>query len=388
MYKYKCLNPIAAVGTALFDENYERTEELSEANVVLVRSADMKELELPEGLLAIARAGAGVNNIPVERCAEEGIVVFNAPGANANGVKEIVLAGMLLASRDLVGGINWVRENSEEEDIAKKTEKQKKNYAGTEIKGKTLGVIGLGAVGALVANAALDLGMKVIGYDPYISIDGAWHIDHHVDRINDLDDILTRSDFITLHVPALESTKKMINREAISKMKDGVVVLNYARDLLVDEEAMAEALARGHVRCYASDFPNPVSAGMKNAIVTPHLGASTEEAEDNCAIMAVRELRQFVENGNILNSVNFPRTDLGPIRSDARISIFHQNIAGMIGKITTILSGEGVNIENMSDQSRGAHAYSLLDVTGEITDGILAKLRAIDGVTRVRLIKK
>lgn len=386
MFKVTCLNPIASIGTDLLGEKYEMTKELAEANAVLVRSASMHELELPEGLLAIARAGAGVNNIPLEECAKKGIVVFNAPGANANGVKEMVLAGMLLAARDIYGGITWIRENKGEADIAKMAEKAKKNFAGTEIQGKTLGVIGLGAIGALVANAALNLGMRVMGYDPYISVEGAWNLDHHVQRVNNLDDIYAKCDYITIHVPAMDGTIGMIDEAAIAKMKDGVVFLNFARDLLVKEDAMAAALESGKVRRYVSDFANPVSVNMKNAIVLPHLAASTAESEDNCAVMAVKELMNYLEAGNIVNSVNFPRTDLGPIRGTGRISIFHKNIPNMIGQISAVLYENGINIENMTDKSRGEYAYGLIDVDCELTADLADKIRAIDGVSRVRLI--
>lgn len=387
MFKVARLNPIASIGTDLFTGKYEMTENLAEASAVLVRSASMHELELPDGLLAIARAGAGVNNIPLDECAKKGIVVFNAPGANANGVKEMVLAGMLLAARDIYGGITWIRENKDEADIAKLAEKAKKNFAGTEIQGKTLGVIGLGAIGALVANASLNLGMRVMGYDPYISVEGAWNLDHHVQRVNNLDDIYANCDYITIHVPAMDGTIGMIDEAAIAKMKDGVVFLNFARDLLVKEEAMAAALESGKVHRYVSDFANPVSANMKNAIILPHLAASTAESEDNCAVMAVRELMNYLEAGNIVNSVNFPRTDLGPIRGTGRISIFHKNIPNMIGQITAILYENGINIENMTDKSRGEYAYGLIDVDCELSADLADKIRAIDGVSRVRLIE-
>ena len=387
MFKVARLNPIASIGTDLFTGKYEMTENLAKASAVLVRSASMHELELPDGLLAIARAGAGVNNIPLDECAKKGIVVFNAPGANANGVKEMVLAGMLLAARDIYGGITWIRENKDEADIAKLAEKAKKNFAGTEIQGKTLGVIGLGAIGALVANASLNLGMHVMGYDPYISVEGAWSLDHHVQRVNNLDDIYANCDYITIHVPAMDGTIGMIDEAAIAKMKDGVVFLNFARDRLVKEEAMAAALESGKVHRYVSDFANPVSANMKNAIILPHLAASTAESEDNCAVMAVRELMNYLEAGNIVNSVNFPRTDLGPIRGTGRISIFHKNIPNMIGQITAILYENGINIENMTDKSRGEYAYGLIDVDCEFSADLADKIRAIDGVSRVRLIE-
>ena len=387
MYKVHCMNVIAKAGTDKLGDGYELTDKLEDADAVLVRSASMHELELPEGLMAIARAGAGVNNIPLEECAKKGIVVFNTPGANANGVKELVLAGMLLAARDISGGIQWVHENANDPEGAKKTEKKKKGFAGTEIGGKTLGVIGLGAIGVLVANAARNLGMKVLGYDPYISIEGAWNLDHHVRRVNDLDTLLEESDYITIHVPAMDSTKGMIDAAAIGKMKEGTVFLNFARDLLVDEEAMAAALESGKVRHYVSDFPNALSVKMKNAIVVPHLGASTEEAEENCAVMAAKEIRQYLEEGNISNSVNFPKIDLGPMKSESRLAIFHKNIPNMIGQISTTLSSIGVNIANMSDKSKGEFAYSLIDAESHIDQEVLDRLKAIEGVYRVRKIQ-
>ena len=388
MFKVARLNPIASIGTDLFTGKYEMTENLAEASAVLVRSASMHELELPDGLLAIARAGAGVNNIPLDECAKKGIVVFNAPGANANGVKEMVLAGMLLAARDIYGGITWIRENKDEADIAKLAEKAKKNFAGTEIQGKTLGVIGLGAIGALVANASLNLGMHVMGYDPYISVEGAWSLDHHVQRVNNLDDIYANCDYITIHVPAMDGTIGMIDEAAIAKMKDGVVFLNFARDLLVKEEAMAAALESGKVHRYVSDFANPVSANMKNAIILPHLAASTAESEDNCAVMAVRELMNYLEAGNIVNSVNFPRTDLGPIRGTGRISIFHKNIPNILAGLTSNVSSTGVNISNMLSKSKKDFAYTILDTDSSITDDVVNAIKAIDGVIRVRVIRK
>ena len=384
--KYAKLNPIAAIGTDRFGDGYEYTEDVAEAEMILVRSADMHEMELPGQLFAVARAGAGVNNIPLDKCAEKGIVVFNAPGANANGVKEIVLAGMLLAARDIYGGISWVKANPDTPGMDKLAEKQKSKYAGTEILGKTLGVIGLGAVGALVANAAIGLGMDVIGYDPFLSVDGAWMLDPRVQRTADLDDIYEKSDYITIRVPAMKATNGMINAEAIAKMKDGVVFLNYARDLLVDENAMAEALESGHVRRYMTDFANDKTVKMDRALVTPHLGASTEESEDNCAVMAVDELKKIAEEGNIINSVNFPRVDLGPVKTAARIAICHKNLPEVAGNITAVLGAAGIGVVNMTDQSRGDYAYALIDVNTAVDGETAQKLSAIEGVSRVRLI--
>ena len=387
MYKYSCLNPIANVGLDLFTDEYEKTEQLQEADAVLVRSAVMHDLELPKSLHAIARAGAGVNNIPLDKCAQEGIVVFNTPGANANGVKELVFAGMLLASRDIVGGINWLKEVKDEADIAKMAEKQKKLFAGSELKGKKLGVIGLGAIGILVANAAVHFGMEVYGYDPYISVDAAWKLSRDIKHIQNVEDIYKECDFITIHVPLLDSTKGMINEEAISMMKETTVVLNFARDLLVDEKAMVEALEAGKIKKYVSDFPNPVTAGNENVILIPHLGASTEESEDNCAVMAVKEVMDFMENGNVRNSVNYPACDLGVAMTAGRVAVCHKNIPNMIGQLTSILASVGVNIPNMMNKSRGDFAYSLLDLDASISEDVVAKLEAIEGVLKVRVVK-
>ena len=298
-YKFACLNSISPIGLKNFTNRYEQVSELSEANGILVRSAAMHDMEFSENLYAIARAGAGVNNIPLQKCAEKGIVVFNTPGANANGVKELVFAGMLLASRDIVEGVNWVRANKAKEDIAKIAEKEKKKFAGTELQGKKLGIIGLGAIGVRVANAAVSLGMDVYGYDPYVSVDSAWHLSRKITHVLNVDDIYKNCDFITVHVPLLDSTKHMIGKEAISKMKKGVILVNMARDQLVDEEAVVASIEAGKIRRYVSDFPNSTVAGKKGCITTPHLGASTEESEINCAKMAVDQLRDYLENGNI-----------------------------------------------------------------------------------------
>lgn len=324
MFKINCLNPISQIGLESLTENYTLTDHVEEAEGILVRSAVMHDMELPDSLLAVARAGAGTNNIPLEKCAEKGIVVFNTPGANANGVKELVIAGMLLASRDVVGGIEWVKNSAADENIAKAAEKEKKKFAGTEIEGKKLGVIGLGAVGAKVANAAVSLGMEVYGYDPYLSVAAAWSLSSQVKHVTNEEDIYTQCDFITIHVPLLDATKNTIDAEAVSKMKDGVVILNFARDLLVDEKAVLEGIASGKVSRYVSDFPNPVTAGQPGCIVIPHLGASTEEAEDNCAKMAVQELMDYLENGNIKNSVNYPSCDMGVCTKAGRVAIFHK----------------------------------------------------------------
>lgn len=387
MSNVKCLNPIAACGMDLLPEGYQVVEELADADVVLVRSAAMHDLELPDGLKAIARAGAGVNNIPLDQCAEQGIVVFNTPGANANGVKEIVIAGLLLASRDLIGGYNWVKENSADPDIAKAVEKNKSRFAGCEIEGKKLGVIGLGAIGAKVANVAVNLGMEVYGYDPYVSVDAAWNLSRHVKHISNVEDIYKDCDYITIHVPALDSTRGMINAAAFDMMKDGVKILNFARDILVNEEDMKAALASGKVSRYVTDFPNTTIAGVDGVITLPHLGASTEESEDNCAIMAVKQLVDYIENGNIKNSVNYPSCDMGVCSNTARVAINHKNIPDMLTRFTGVFSAKGINISDMISKSKGDWAYSMLDVSEAVSAELVAQLEAIDGVVRVRIIK-
>ncbi len=387
MRKIHCLNPISKLGTGLFTENYEMTDKVAEADGILVRSASMHEMEFPEGLRAIARAGAGVNNIPLDACAERGIVVFNTPGANANGVKELAIAGMLLAARDVAGGIKWCREQEDDLNISKDMEKAKKAFAGTEIKGKKLGVIGLGAIGCEVANAAAALGMEVYGYDPFISVNAAWMLSRDVKHITSVDTIYHDCDYITVHVPLLDSTRNMINKSTLDQMKDGVVILNYARDLLVNDDDMAEALESGKVRRYVSDFPNPKVMKMKNTICTPHLGASTAESEDNCAVMAVKELMDYLENGNIRNSVNYPACDMGVCTTARRIALLHMNVPNMIGQITSILASTDVNIANMMNKSKEKYAYTMLDLENDIDDLTLQKLNAIKGVLRVRVIK-
>ena len=389
MTKINCLNPIAKVGLDLFSDNYEITEDFAQADAALVRSAVMHELEMPGSLKCIARAGAGVNNIPLDKCADQGIVVFNTPGANANGVKELVLAGMLLAARDITGGIEWTKSEAAKSNanVAKTAEKEKKKFAGTEIKGKKLGVIGLGAIGAMVANAAVSLGMEVYGYDPYISVSAAWNLSRSVKHINTTEEIYKTCDYITIHVPLLDSTKGMINKEAFDMMKDGVVILNYARDILVDEEAMAEALKSGKVKRYMTDFANPASVNMEGAIVTPHIGASTEESEDNCAVMAVNEVIDFIENGNIKNSVNYPACDMGVCDKAARVTICHKNIPSMIGQFTSAFAAENINISDMTNKSRGDYSYTMLDLDTKATESVVKSIEAIDGVIKVRVIK-
>jgi len=387
MFKYNCLNPISDIGIARFTNAYQKTDDINEADAVLVRSASMHDMELPKKLKAVARAGAGVNNIEVRKCAEKGIVVFNTPGANANGVKEMVIAGMLLASRDIVGGIGWVESEKDSENIDKLAEKSKKKFAGREISGKKLGIIGLGAIGVLVANAATGLGMEVLGYDPYISVDAAWSLSRSIKHITDVEEIYRECDYITIHVPLLEGTRKMINKQAIEIMKDGVVILNFARDLLVDEEALVKALEEDKVKKYVTDFANPIVAGKKNTLVTPHLGASTAESEDNCAVMAVKQVRDYLENGNIKNSVNFPNCDMGICVAESRIAITHKNVANMITKYTAVFGEEGLNISDMTNKSKGEFAYTLLDVEGKVTEEIINKLENINGVITVRIVK-
>lgn len=387
MFKYNCLNPISPFGLNEFTDNYEKVEDVNEANGILVRSAVMHEMEFSDKLLCVARAGAGVNNIPLDKCAEKGIVVFNTPGANANGVKELVFAGMLYAARDIVGGINWCLENQDDVNIAKTAEKQKKNYAGTEIKGKKLGVIGLGAIGALVANAAIHMGMEVYGYDPYISINAAWSLNRQVKHITDVNEIYKECDYITIHVPLLDSTKKMVNADAINLMKPTTVLLNFARDLLVDEAAVLKAIKAGKVRKYVSDFPNATTAGQDGCIVIPHLGASTEESEDNCAKMAVKELIEYLENGNVINSVNYPTVDMGPCTDNARVAVLSKNIPGTINKFSAVFADLNINISDFTNKSKGEYAYTLMDVEAKVTDELIGKLKEVDGVIRVRVVK-
>lgn len=387
MIKVNCLNPISKLGTGLFNDNYEMTDDFADADVALVRSAAMHDLDMPESLIAVARAGAGVNNIPLDKCAEKGIVVFNTPGANANGVKELVLCGMLLASRDIIGGNKWVADNKSDENINKTMEKAKKNFAGNEIKGKKLGVIGLGAIGRLVANAAVSMGMEVYGTDPYISVEGALSLKRDVKLVKTREEIFKECDFITVHTPLLDDTREMINKDSIAMMKDGVVILNFARDLLVCDDDMKEALASGKVKKYVTDFPNAKTANMDGVIATPHLGASTEESEDNCAVMAVKQIMDYVENGNIVNSVNYPKCDLGVCDKVARITVCHKNIPNMIGQLTSVVAAEGINVSDMVDKSKGEYAYAIIDLDHAVTDTLVQKLEAVDGVIRVRIVK-
>ena len=387
MFQVNYLNKISPKGTALWTENYQVSENIDDADALLVRSAALHDKVFSGKLLAIARAGAGVNNIPLDRCAEQGIVVFNTPGANARSVMELTLCGLLLGCRDIVGGIEWVRSIADTADIAKQVEKGKSRFAGHEILGKSLGVVGLGAVGGPFANAARKLGMQVYGCDPFISIDAAWHLDSQIHRVNSRDEIFATCDVISLHTPLLDDTRNMINRESIAKMKDGVIILNFARDLLVDDEAMAEALESGKVKRYITDFPNDKTAKMPGCIAIPHLGASTEESEDNCAKMAVNQVMNYLENGNIVNSVNFPNCDMGVCASQGRITILHKNIPNSLGRFTTAMAAENVNIAGLMNKSRGEYAYTMLDLDHRPSESVVEGLRRIEGVLRVRVIK-
>ena len=387
MYNVHYLNKISPKGTALWTDDYTLTNDVNAADAIMVRSAGMHDMDLPEDLLAVARAGAGVNNIPLTSCADKGIVVFNTPGANARSVMELALCGMLLASRDIVGGINWVQSVKGSGDVSRLVEKEKSRFAGHEIYGKKLGVIGLGAIGGPLANRARKLGMDVYGCDPHISVEAAWHLDRHVQRVKTRDEIYENCDIITLHVPLLKDTEKMINAQSIAKMKDGVIILNFARDLLVDDDAMAEALASGKVARYVTDFPNPKTANMSGCIAIPHLGASTEESEDNCAMMAVKEIMDYLENGNICNSVNYPNCDMGVCRAEGRITILHRNIPNSLGRFTAAIAADNVNIDGLMNKSRGEYAYTMLDLDQHPAQEVVDHLKSVEGVLRVRVIK-
>ncbi len=383
--KVNCLNPIAKIGLDNFSDQYEISDDFQSAEAVLVRSASMHDMELSENLLAVARAGAGVNNIPLEACAEKGIVVFNTPGANANGVKELFVAGLMLAARDIAGGMNWVNENKDDPEIHKAMEKAKKQFAGTEVRGKKLGVIGLGAIGVLAANIGNRLGMDVYGVDPYLSVEHALNMSRDVTMVKTYDEIYNICDYITIHVPLNDETKEMLNKEAFRKM-NGAVIINLSRDILVNDDDMKEALAAGNVRKYVTDFPNAKTANMDGVIATPHLGASTEESEDNCAVMAVNEIRDFIEHGSIINSVNYPRCDVGALSAKSRITVLHKNVPKMLTQFTGIFSEEGINIENMMNKSRGDYAYSVFDIEAEVPEAFIERLKSIHDVIRVRII--
>ena len=387
MFPIHYLNPISPKGTALWTEDYQEVTALAAAQAVLVRSAPMHDLALPEGGLAVARAGAGVNNIPLDKCAERGIVVFNTPGANANGVMELALCGMLLGSRDIVGGINWVQSIKDTGDVAKQVEKGKGKFAGHEIAGKSIGIIGLGAVGGPLANAAVKLGLTVYGCDPYISIDAAWHLDSRIIPVKTREEIYANCDIISLHTPLLDSTRHMINADAFAKMKDGVILLNFARDALVDDDALEAALKGGKVRRYVTDFPNDKTANMAGVVAIPHLGASTEEAEDNCARAAVKQVMNYLENGNIVNSVNFPNCDMGICSKAGRVTILHRNIPNSLSRFTGAMANENINISDLVNRSRGEYAYTMLDLDAPAPDSVIDELKKIDGVLRVRVVR-
>lgn len=386
MFRIHCKNAISEEGLQSLLPNFTLTERQEEADGILVRSADMHEEKLGEATLVVARAGAGVNNIPLERFAEEGVVVFNTPGANANSVKELVICEMLLAARNVIPAVHWVAAHKDAPDIAKEAERGKKQFVGTEICGKKLGVIGLGAIGAEVANAAVALGMEVYGYDPYLSVNGAWRISKEARHATSLEELCRQCDYITIHVPLTDKNPGMIGEKEIAAMKEGVVFLNFSRDKLVDERAMEAALTNGKVRLYVTDFANPLSVKLENAIVTPHLGASTEEAEDHCAVMAVKELMDYLDNGNIRNSVNYPDCDMGVPASAQRIALLHRNVPNMIGQISAELAKRNINIDKMTNKSRGAYAYTLLDLESCLPAEDEAALKAIPGVIRFRAV--
>ena len=385
MFHYTCLNPVSKVGLDCFGSGYSSVSSMDDADAVLVRSADMHQIVVPNNVKCVARAGAGVNNIPLMELAKQGIPVFNTPGANANGVKELVFAAMLLAARDVVGGINWAASQVGNETVAKDTEKEKKKFAGFELSGKKLGVIGLGAIGRLVANTATHLGMEVYGYDPYISVDAAWNLSKNVRHSKDLKEIYANCDYITIHVPLMDTTRGMISAEAFTLTKPNAVLVNLARDVLVDEVAAIKALEEGRLGKYVTDFPNPTVLGKKGVIAIPHLGASTEESEDNCAVAAVKQVRDFLENGNLTNCVNFPNCQMGVCTAASRVGVFHDNVKSMISQFTTALSH--TNILNMSNVSRGTLAYTLLDLEEAVSQETIRNMEAIPGVLRVFVVK-
>ena len=382
--KAYCLDKISKVALATLKDADKTVESLSEADSILVRSSKMHEIVLPENILAVARAGAGVNNIPLADYAEKGVVVFNTPGANANAVKELVIASLMLASRDIIGGSLWVKENAGDENIAKTAEKAKSQFAGNEIFHKSIAVLGLGAIGVLVANACVDLGMQVIGYDPYLSIHNAMLLNKRVTYVSSLEEAIKDVDFLTVHIPLTDSTKGLINKDLITKMKDGATILNLSRDGIIDEEALEKALEEGKIKKYITDFANPNVVKMPNTLCFPHLGASTEEAEDNCALMAIAELKDYLENGNISNSVNYPAADAGKKGQGVRVCINHKNIPGMINNFTTIISRDGGNIASLVNKSRNEYAYTIIDTDKEVD---AKELLEVQGVLRVRIIK-
>lgn len=387
MFKYNCLNAISEAGLKSLSSDFVKTDDVNEAEAILVRSAAMHDMEFSDNLLAIARAGAGVNNIPLDKCAEKGIVVFNTPGANANGVKELVIAAMILTSRNLIAANGWVNENKDDENIGKTMEKAKSKFAGREVKGKKLGVIGLGAIGVLVANAASSLGMEVIGCDPFLSVQNALNLSRKVKLVKEREEVFRTCDYITVHVPLLDDTKEMINADTISMMKDGVIILNFARDLLVKEDAVIEGLASGKIARYATDFPSVKLANTKGVVAFPHLGASTTESEDNCAVMAAAEITDYLENGNIRNSVNFPACDMGVCSQAGRIAVLHKNVPNIISGLTTVFGQSGINIDKMMNQSRGEYAYSIIDIDKAGAKDIADEIATKEGILKVRVIK-
>lgn len=387
MFKYNCLNAISEAGLKSLSSDFVKTDDVNEAEAILVRSAAMHDMEFSDNLLAVARAGAGVNNIPLDKCAEKGIVVFNTPGANANGVKELVIAAMILTSRNLIAANGWVNENKDDENIGKTMEKAKSKFAGREVKGKKLGVIGLGAIGVLVANAASSLGMEVIGCDPFLSVQNALNLSRKVKLVKEREEVFRGCDYITVHVPLLDDTKEMINADTISMMKDGVIILNFARDLLVKEDAVIEGLASGKIAGYATDFPSVKLANTKGVVAFPHLGASTTESEDNCAVMAAAEITDYLENGNIRNSVNFPACDMGVCSQAGRIAVLHKNVLNIISGLTTVFGQSGINIDKMMNQSRGEYAYSIIDIDKADAKDIADEIATKEGILKVRVIK-
>lgn len=387
MFKYNCLNAISEAGLKSLSSDFVKTDDVNEAEAILVRSAAMHDMKFSDNLLAIARAGAGVNNIPLDKCAEKGIVVFNTPGANANGVKELVIAAMILTSRNLIAANGWVNENKDDENIGKTMEKAKSKFAGREVKGKKLGVIGLGAIGVLVANAASSLGMEVIGCDPFLSVQNALNLSRKVKLVKEREEVFRECDYITVHVPLLDDTKEMINADTISMMKDGVIILNFARDLLVKEDAVIEGLANGKIAGYATDFPSVKLANTKGVVAFPHLGASTTESEDNCAVMAAAEITDYLENGNIRNSVNFPACDMGVCSQAGRIAVLHKNVPNIISGLTTVFGQSGINIDKMMNQSRGEYAYSIIDIDKAGAKDIADEIATKEGILKVRVIK-
>ena len=387
MFKYNCLNAISEAGLKSLSSDFVKTDDVNEAEAILVRSAAMHDMEFSDNLLAVARAGAGVNNIPLDKCAEKGIVVFNTPGANANGVKELVIAAMILTSRNLIAANGWVNENKDDENIGKTMEKAKSKFAGREVKGKKLGVIGLGAIGVLVANAASSLGMEVVGCDPFLSVQNALNLSRKVKLVKEREEVFRGCDYITVHVPLLDDTKKMINADTISMMKDGVIILNFARDLLVKEDAVIEGLASGKIAGYATDFPSVKLANTKGVVAFPHLGASTTESEDNCAVMAAAEITDYLENGNIRNSVNFPACDMGVCSQAGRIAVLHKNVPNIISGLTTVFGQSGINIDKMMNQSRGEYAYSIIDIDKAGAKDIADEIATKEGILKVRVIK-